>query len=462
MEWSEKSSVEIIQALIQELGEFAQRTSADLTSIRDELDPWYALPHPIGSGSLLTSKSASSAVDELVARALRLRNLEARVSHGDLKRELGKGLIKRFLSEKRTIDRQQVDRLLSWAAKRAEGRCGEYTYFYPVRFTFQEEPGEIDLGPVKLTWLRKFDATLFAHAKAYLRQCEDENSRSWARKQIRDAIDYYKSYKWFATASIKGCDEKRAEDAAYNLLTSAIDCLYFLIGRKGSYRVEIGRFKLAQDTRALAWLKPDGSMTVRTSHGSLDAMGFRDGWSEDLARPDVLETLSLIRTVLEAKADLSLHRSLADRFLDAARWFGEGVRDQQSFSKVVKFTTAIERLVVAGKTEDIAETVAIRVADLTLESDEKFDWDKKRAKVKRVYGLRSNLVHGSVSPFSDDVMKGVSTCGDLSEEVLYTFLHRIRGEGLVSVDTSEAQYAQWFEGIREWVTQLHARSSDSC
>jgi hypothetical protein len=184
-------------------------------------------------------------------------------------------------------------------------------------------------------------------------------------------------------------------------------------------------------------------------------MGFQDGWSTDLVRPDVVETLDLIRTVLEAKADLRIRRPLANRFLDAARWFGEGVRDRQSFSKIVKFITAIERLVIAGKTEDISETVATRVADLTLESDEKADWEAKKAWVKKAYGLRSDLVHGSVSPFADEVLKGVSACGDLSEEVLYTMLHRLRKDGLVAADVSERQYAQWYEGIRAWVAQIH-------
>jgi hypothetical protein len=460
MDWSSKPSAELIQLLIGELAEFAKRASTDLNSVRDDLEPWYSLPHPSGSGSLLTSKTAGSMLNELVGRALRLRNLEARVSHGDLKKELGEGLIQRFLVEKRPLDQKQADRLLSWAAKRAEGRCGEFTYFYPVRFTFQEEPGEIDLGPVKLMWLRRFRPTLLAQAKAYLRG-RDDKSQKWARKQLQDALEYYKSYKWFGTATVIGCDEKRAEQAAYDLLTSALDCLYFLIGRKGTYRVEVGRFKLASDVRALAWLKPDGSMTVQTSHGSLDAMGFQDGWSKELTRSDVVETLDLIRTVLEAKANLPLERPLAGRFLDAARWFGEGVRDRQSFSKVVKFITAIERLVVAGKTEDIAETVATRVADLTLESDEKTDWDRKKALVKKVYGLRSDLVHGSVSPFAGEVLKGVSACGDLSEEVLYTILHRIRKDGLVASDVSEKEYAQWYDGIRKWVAEIHARPSEA-
>ncbi|KLE31922.1 hypothetical protein AAW01_10770 [Aurantiacibacter gangjinensis] len=308
-----------------------------------------------------------------------------------------------------------------------------------------------------MKWLRAFHANLFRYAKKYLSDQKDEKSLEWARKQLREAVDYYKSYKWFAEVTVKGCDAKRAEDAAYELATSALDCLYFLIGRQGTYRVEIGRFKLASDNRALAWVSPDNSLMVQTSYGSLDAMGFKDGWSKDLQRPDVKESLDLIRTVIEAKADLRIRRPLANRFLEAARWFGEGVRDRKSHSKIVKFITAIERLVVAGKSDDISETVATRVADLTIESDDVADWERKKACVKKAYGVRSDLVHGSVSPFSDSVLKSVSSCGDLAEETLYTILHRIRKDGLIAPDVSEKQYAEWLEGVRHWVTDIHGR-----
>jgi hypothetical protein len=449
---------DLIYQLFEELGEFAQRASADIKSIRNDLDPWFKLPHPSGRGSILTSKNASAMLDELSTRAIRLRSLETRVSHADVKNDVGREALQRFLTEKRQIDRKQGDRLLSWAAKRADGRCGDYTYIYPVRFTFQEEPREIDLGPVKLKWLRGFHPEFIRYSKKYLAEQKDEKSLAWARRQLREALEYYKSYKWFAAATVNGCDSKCAEDATYELVTSALDCLHFLIGRKSTYRLEIGRFKLANDNRALAWIEPGDAMRVRTSYGSLDAMGFEDGWSKDLERPDVLESLGLIRTVLEAKADLRLDRPLASRFLDAARWFGEGVRDQKPYSKIVKFITAIERIVVAGKTQDIAETVATRVADLTLFSDNVADWHKRRTLVKKAYDARSALLHGSASPFSKSVTESVSSCGDLAEETLYTVLHRLRIDGLGASDVSEKQYSDWFDGIRNWVDSIHGRT----
>ena len=455
MSFSNQKPEELIEAILLEITRFSKQVTTDFRSARDDFSMWYSLPHPSGNGSIATSKTASFLVDELVERALPMRNLEGRVKRSDLKKDIGKEVVGRFINEQRDIDRRQADRLLSWAAKRAEGRCGTFRFYFPVRFTFQKEPIEIDLGPVKLKWLDTFRAANFGLAKEYLSAKADEEARQWSGQHLRRAIAYYQSYKWFAEVTVDGFDEEMAEDASYDVLTTALDCLYFLMGRKGTYRIDIGRFKIANDDRALIWTKPDGSMVVRVSSGSLDVMGLEDGWSKELERPDVRQTLNLITNVLEAKADLRTARPLANRFADSARWFGEGVRDRQPYSKIVKFITAIERLIVAGKTDDISETVSIRVADLTIESDNREDWERKKSLVKRAYSVRSELVHGSVSPSSSAVIQSVSICGDIVEETLYAMLHRLHDDGLAATDVSEKQYAEWFADIRKWVDALH-------
>tara|TARA_B100000745_G_C20083099_1_gene370064 strand:- start:84 stop:1019 length:936 start_codon:yes stop_codon:yes gene_type:complete len=243
MNFSDQKPEELINALLIDIANFSKRIFADLPSARNDFSTWFSLPHPSGNGSMATSKIASSIVDELVERALAMRNLEGRIKRSNLKKDIGKGFVERFINERRDIDRRQADRLLSWAAKRAEGRCGQFRFYFPVRFTFQEEPGEIDLGPVKLKWLDKFRAENFGLAKAYLSEKADEKSRAWSSDHLRRAIEYYRSYKWFSEVTVDGFDEETAEDAAYEVLTSALDCLYFLMGRKGTYRVEVGRLK---------------------------------------------------------------------------------------------------------------------------------------------------------------------------------------------------------------------------
>ena len=89
---------------------------------------------------------------------------------------------------------------------------------------------------------------------------------------------------------------------------------------------------------------------------------------------------------------------LADRLIDAFYWFGDASRDSNSSAQVVKLVTALERLVtIKGKekneaiTENFSRRVSCLIAIYHGEIDE---WHSKS---KKMYNLRSDLVHGSQS-----------------------------------------------------------------
>ena len=59
---------------------------------------------------------------------------------------------------------------------------------------------------------------------------------------------------------------------------------------------------------------------------------------------------------------------LARRFLDAAAWYGEAVRDEFPASRLVKYVIAIERIVATSKNEEnLSDTLkAVSYTHLTL------------------------------------------------------------------------------------------------
>jgi len=111
MNFSDQKPEELINALLIDIANFSKRIFADLPSARNDFSTWFSLPHPSGNGSMATSKIASSIVDELVERALAMRNLEGRIKRSNLKKDIGKGFVERFINERRDIDRRQADRL---------------------------------------------------------------------------------------------------------------------------------------------------------------------------------------------------------------------------------------------------------------------------------------------------------------------------------------------------------------
>ena len=62
--WTEKSETQLIEAILTELGETAEQAKAGLKEILPQLDPWFRLPQPSGTGDILTSKLASAGIEE--------------------------------------------------------------------------------------------------------------------------------------------------------------------------------------------------------------------------------------------------------------------------------------------------------------------------------------------------------------------------------------------------------------
>lgn len=325
---------------------------------------------------------------------------------------------------------------------------------------FTTEPGRIDLGPVTLLSNRNALYELTREIRSYYGDRNSPDASQWNKDHVKRAIGYYRNFKWVAKVTVSNCDLETSEETSQETLVSAIDCLHFVLGRKQSYRMRVAESAVSYDSKALAYLDASNNLHVSTSNGSLDLMGFSEGWSKDLARADIAEMLDLIGLALQSRADRSLNHPLSERFLDAARWFGEGVRDSAAFSKTVKFITAVERLVVAGKTDNLTETVSTRVADMTLESDAPEAWESYRKRVSKAYGLRSDLVHGSVSPFAERVLSEVSQAGEISENLLVSMLFRLGRQGLLETDVSDHDYAEWFDRIRQYVKDIHSRYSE--
>jgi hypothetical protein len=94
---------------------------------------------------------------------------------------------------------------------------------------------------------------------------------------------------------------------------------------------------------------------------------------------------------------LEPYRPLCERLIDALEWFGRGVSGHISGARVVDYITAIERVTLCpGETP--TKTVSNRACILCSEDAHTLD-NAERRRIKRVYGMRSNVVHGASSPF---------------------------------------------------------------
>ncbi len=104
---------------------------------------------------------------------------------------------------------------------------------------------------------------------------------------------------------------------------------------------------------------------------------------------------------------------LQQRLIDAMNWFGDAATDSNASSSVIKYISAIERLLFGRFEKGRTKIFAGRVKGIL----EVFNCDEDRhayQQALKVYETRSALVHGDKSPSDDTVHEMLYLTAELS------------------------------------------------
>ncbi|QDX24798.1 hypothetical protein FPZ54_01280 [Sphingomonas suaedae] len=318
-----------------------------------------------------------------------------------------------------------------------------------------ENPPEFFIGSVRFLTMARFRSRLADYLWT---------SRHYIRRDyqfFKQLVHYYGSFGWVAEIHISDCDEFTSESRAMEVVTRAIDCLHLLIGPGHSRKMRIGGPNLKRDLRG-NFSVCDANLRYKVSYPSAGHFGFEEGWFVDLeAHPDWGRVLTLCALALEAATDPGLTRPLSHRFLEAIHWYGEAVRDPNPAARVVKYITALERMLMTeGRNEEIAPTISERVAALCCERGSIASHTQWRADAQAAYALRSKLVHGSLSPTSKRITDELGTVARVSQYGIVGALTLLGDRGLTDANASSVKLSRFYDAfvadVRRALTSVSA------
>jgi hypothetical protein len=278
---------------------------------------------------------------------------------------------------------------------------------------------------------------------------EHDAKRVWLEHLVTDAREYYAAFGWVAEVTIAKCDPPTSRRRAERITQSALDCLHILLGAAYSRHMRVGGPQFRTDRRGLITLSPDGAAEVSTSASWL-SHNLGDRWWEWVSREGGGALIALMGVAIEAGHDLPHPAPLAQRFLDAARWFGEATKDDFAASRLIKHVTAIERTLTTKKEVDISKTLATRGAALIF-TPQVDDLDNHRSRFKKIYALRSKLVHGSRSPTEPGLGAGIRDAEDLARSVLLRSLQFFQHRGLQDRHIASGYLDEAYSKLVAWV-----------
>lgn len=320
---------------------------------------------------------------------------------------------------------------------------------------FVADPDHFRIGPVTFHNRMTFKAIADPLAAKHNRQAAEQG---WP-PYIDRVLDYYGRFSWVADVTVKGCDDEISAERAVQAVNAAVDFLHLLFGHYHSRRMIVGGPGLDADISGTLRIR-DGKTLVTHSVGVISAVGFEEGWAEML---EELESRTLVTSAgraIEPLTDPAIVRPLGQRFVDAASWHGQAVRETSPAAAIVKAVSALERLVTVKKAASATKTtqmVCDRSAALSYDPGADEDFARIRKRMDSIYDLRSRLVHGTLSPFDPEVRRSRIEVLEAVEHALLNGLVLFNQDGLLDKPLTQNELDGGMTSLVKWARGWDAR-----
>lgn len=448
-------SIDDVNFILDECVRLATLSSTGIKNI-PPMESLWTLPHPSGSGSMICGRAAKKRLADLSLEALRRSGLERQITVSTISKPLESLFVRWFIKDRRLVERKQVDRLLSAAAKQAKTKLVTETYFIPCHLMGTSSKDLFTIGPITFHDKNSFRKLLLKNSPKSKQSKQDAQQHE--RSLLAKAILYYRNFQWIAEVTISNCDKKTSSEVSVYAVTAALNCLHLLLGFKHTGRMRVGGFALKTDKRAELKLCSQGKLKTTLTYAYFGHVEYPENWSEILDTDRWKSWSSLLNILLEAAVNPQLRRPLSIRFLDAVQWFGEACRDESASTRTIKFITAVERLLTTGEHDNVSRMIEERTANLCLMSGaNRQEW---KAKARKAYNYRSELLHGSMSPRDEEAMSGAYLAAEVAQEVMLSALNAFSEKGLLSETVNEISLIEWFNELEIWANALEAKSID--
>lgn len=411
------------------------------------------LPHPSGRVSVMCGVKAQERIDSLALEAARRSGLSNRVSLHTLRGTTSKLLSDYFWKWGRVIREDQVDKLLNSVGKWVKKSCADRTHLLPCTLMSYQEPEALEIGPVKF------------HNRASFRRFYLENSdkeyqstlEEWQIKRFRtlrlDAVRFFKQFDWVAEVTVANCDLQTSKQIAEQTVASALDCMHLMLGPENSDQMRIGGVNSRVQKRSELWFDAGEGLQASNNVSWQGQVSLSKGWSKALHDDGYSLLWALAAFALECAVNPDLARPLSRRFLDSAFWFGEAVRAEQPTIKLINYVNALERIIMTEQKTDIKRLMSDRIVALSKNRAQHNDADVLRKDFNEVYNIRSDLLHGTLSPMDKSVHCFVTKAAILARETIMSALVAFGESGLETEKISTNQLANWFGEIVQLNTE---------
>jgi len=359
------------------------------------------------AGSYICSPEAISQLFEIAKeRVNSYPELKGRCKVESFFRPLEDQIARRLIENREEINEVTIKEIFRSAKNAAMEKLVDWKYLFPI-YTIQWDGGDFfKLGKVEFIK----SGTFFQNSKEAINK-----SIGTGETFLKDAKNFYMKYPWVAIVEVKKMESEIGNQQAFNILEQTLNCL---------------RLVIRSDNDHFIGIVEESPLSEISSSLAIDETGkFLGGKSWKVVQPRVTDEFfksidgdhwfNLVLQVVVRYQDCSQLSPLEKRLLEGLSWFGQGWKERDGSSKLVKYVTCLEGLLLLStEREGITEKLAERIALLSKENFE----DRKELfnDAKHIYDARSKLVHGKSGLSGEELLSLCSKAESIAQLMLYT------------------------------------------
>lgn len=429
--------------LIEEaVNEFARfKETVDIVELLKTKDALYepSIPDPIKGGSVFCGKKAFSYIEALALHVVKKDGWERSIYKRDAIEE------SRRLFGKAIFDTSFVvedgDDFVDKLSQKIASELRNFIIYIPCHVAH----GCIEPETLQIGNLRLINRLYFKQITSGLGEDEEDDV---LRNIWVDVLTRYQRFFWFMEVPILGVyNFDLAKEIASVLAQHAINLMHLVISSSHSDKMMVGYDIPAELHNHVLYKTNNGEFSYVYNGGAKGNVGLPEKFTEIFENERPRELLNIVGHCLNLELDLKNEYPMVRRLLEATYWYGDAVREPNQTVKIVKFASALERLLIFGETGGYTQIIPNRATALmknvwAMPEDE---IKKYVDTIKKGYNLRSKILHGSISPISPKIDFSVYHFEDVCALTLEAFIDNL---GPHLTDQRDEKV------LREWIKSL--------
>jgi len=409
-----------------------------------KMDSLYSIPDK-RLGMIICGREASEKFYSIAERYLSSqREGKNKTDLDEFVKKLKEEFSRRFLQEDEEINENKVDRMLSTAYKSSSREFKQLTHYIPCAIFFSRTIDSFEIGPISFLHKTKFESIYGDEIDQLRAQIKDEHrencakaiangfpedsiateeqSQQLAERLVGGLLSSFENWEWVAVVIISECNEKISYSKAISITKIALNILKLLFGSEFTDQIRTEK-DYGEPSKSARLTKIESGKFEISLSSTAGGNVIGDKWLEILST-EASYYFDLATKTLKLSLEFNDPPALCARFIDALSWYGDAVSEQSYAAKIVKFVTSIERITGTGIEKDaegnergVTDIVTNRSSILYSLATEESLADSK-LKVSTIYKCRSDLVHGSLSPFDESCVSNAHKAGEISRMVL--------------------------------------------